>query len=128
AYGKHPTQKPIKILKRMIRLASHIGDTMLTPFAGAGSECVAAKECQRNYIGFETDEQYVTIANMRLEHAVVEENEESIDNPEEIVAEKKEKKTTGRRKKTNASETAMQTAPKEEQTQKEEYKQLTLPL
>lgn len=42
---------------------------MLTPFAGAGSECVAAKVTGRNYIGFEVDEAYCTIAEERLLHA-----------------------------------------------------------
>ena len=69
-YGKHPTQKPLKILKRMILLSSKKGDIMLTPFAGAGSECVAAKETGRQYIGYETDSVYVDIANTRLEHAI----------------------------------------------------------
>ena len=85
AYGKHPTQKPIKILKRMIRLSSKIGDLILTPFAGAGSECVAAKECQRHYIGFEIAEQYIAVAQERLKNACIESNEEKIDNPDEIV-------------------------------------------
>ena len=129
AYGKHPTQKPIKILKRMIRLASHVGDTMLTPFAGAGSECVAAKECKRNYIGFEINEQYITIANTRLEHAVFEANEENIDNPEEIVEEKAEKKKKGKRRKSSDSESTPQIMQMEEPAHKEkEYEQLTLPL
>lgn len=69
-YGKHPTQKPLKILKRMIMLSSKKGDIMLTPFAGAGSECVAAKETGREYIGYETDSVYVEIANTRLEHVI----------------------------------------------------------
>lgn len=81
-YGKHPTQKPISILKRMIRLSSKIGDVMMTPFAGAGSECVAAKECHRHYIGFEIDEQYIGIAEERLKHADLESAEEEIDSPE----------------------------------------------
>ena len=53
AYGKHPTQKPIRILKRMIQLTSREGDVMLTPFSGAGSECVAAKMTGRKYGLFE---------------------------------------------------------------------------
>lgn len=44
AFGKHPTQKPIRILDRMIRLPSRPGDLVLSPFAGAGSECLAAKK------------------------------------------------------------------------------------
>lgn len=67
-FGKHPTQKPLKILKRMIRLSSKAGDTVLAPFAGAGSECVAAKMTGRNYIGFEVDEAYCGIAEERLQH------------------------------------------------------------
>lgn len=70
-YGKHPTQKPIKILSRMIRLSSKKGDIVLTPFAGAGSECVAAKQNDRHYIGIELDQNYCTIANERLEHTSV---------------------------------------------------------
>lgn len=67
-YGKHPTQKPIKVLSRMIKLSSRPGDIMLTPFAGAGSECVAAKMTGRHYIGFETEEEYCKISEDRLAH------------------------------------------------------------
>lgn len=74
AYGKHPTQKPIRILKRMIKLASKEGDVMLTPFAGSGSECVAAKMTGRKYIGIELDNSYCEIATERLNH--VEENKD----------------------------------------------------
>lgn len=69
-YGKHPTQKPLRILKRMIQLSSREGDIMLTPFLGAGSECLAAKELGRSYVGYEVDPQYVDIAHKRLEHAI----------------------------------------------------------
>lgn len=67
-YGKHPTQKPIKILTRMIKLSSHPGDIMLTPFSGAGSECVAAKLTDRHYIGFEIEKEYCIISEERLSH------------------------------------------------------------
>jgi DNA modification methylase len=70
-YGKHPTQKPLRILKRMIQLSSREGDIMLTPFSGAGSECVAAKELGRNYVGYEIDPQYVDITHKRLENAIL---------------------------------------------------------
>ena len=65
-YGKHPTQKPIKILTRIIKLSSKEGDVMLTPFSGAGSECVAAKITGRHYIGFEIEQEYCSIAEKRL--------------------------------------------------------------
>lgn len=71
-YGKHPTQKPIKILTRMIKLSSQPGAIMLAPFAGAGSECVAAKATGRHYIGFEIEEEYCKIAEDRLAHTVQE--------------------------------------------------------
>ncbi len=77
AYGKHPTQKPIRILKRMIKLASKEGDIMLTPFAGSGSECVSAKMTGRKYIGIEIDKSYCDIAETRLSH--IEENEDSVE-------------------------------------------------
>lgn len=67
-YGKHPTQKPIKVLARIIKLASKPGDIMLTPFSGAGSECVAAKLTGRHYIGFELEEEYCRISEERLYH------------------------------------------------------------
>lgn len=74
-YGKHPTQKPIRILKRMIKLASKSGDLVFTPFSGSGSECVAAKMTGRKYIGIEMDETYCTIAQTRLNN--VEEKEDA---------------------------------------------------
>ena len=67
-YGKHPTQKPIKILTRMIKLTTKPGDVMLTPFAGAGSECVATKKTGRHYIGFEIEKEYCDISEERLLH------------------------------------------------------------
>lgn len=75
AYGKHPTQKPIRILKRIIKLSSKPGDILFTPFAGSGSECVAAKMTGRYFIGIEMDASYCEIAKMRLNH--VETNEDS---------------------------------------------------
>lgn len=72
AYGKHPTQKPLKVLTRMIRLSSRPGDIVLAPFSGAGSECVAAKLAGRHYMGFETDEAYCALAEKRLAHAKAE--------------------------------------------------------
>lgn len=70
-YGKHPTQKPLRILKRIIQLSSKKGDIMLTPFSGAGSECLAAKELGLNYIGYEVEPHYVDIAHNRLQHAIL---------------------------------------------------------
>ena len=65
-FGKHPTQKPLRILDRMIRLSSKKGDLVMMPFSGAGSECAAAKLAERNYLGFETDKEYYDISIIRL--------------------------------------------------------------
>lgn len=67
-FGKHPTQKPIRVCKRIILATSKPGDTILVPFCGAGSECVAAKVMNRNFISFEIDPKYIEIASKRLEN------------------------------------------------------------
>ena len=66
AFGKHPTQKPLSICKRIISISSKPQDIILAPFAGAGSECLAAKELGRHFIGFELDQNYIDIANRRI--------------------------------------------------------------
>lgn len=63
----HPTQKPLSISTRIVRHFSNIGDLVLVPFAGSGSECVAAAMEGRQYLGFELNEDYVAIARARLE-------------------------------------------------------------
>ena len=68
-FGKHPTQKPLRLLERIVGLTSKEGDLMLTPFCGSGSECVAAKIAGREYIGFEIEDEYVELAEKRLENA-----------------------------------------------------------
>lgn len=68
-FGKHPTQKPLRLLERIVGLTSKEGDLMLTPFCGSGSECVAAKIAGRDYIGFEIEDEYVELAEKRLENA-----------------------------------------------------------
>lgn len=67
-WGKHPTQKPLRVLRRMIGLASKPGDVCLAPFSGIGSECAAAKQTGRHYIGFETDAEYHSMSIRRLQH------------------------------------------------------------
>lgn len=68
--GKHPTQKPVRILDRMIRLSTKPGDLVFAPFSGAGSECVAAKLAGRHYMGIEIDNAYCKLAKKRLEAVV----------------------------------------------------------
>ena len=67
AHGKHPAQKPIRLLERMISLSSLPDSLCLAPFSGAGSTCVAARRLGRSFIGFELDPEYVAISRERLE-------------------------------------------------------------
>jgi len=66
AHGKHPAQKPVRLARRFIQLSAAPGDLCVVPFAGSGSECVAAKEEGLHFIGFDTDQSYIEIAKARL--------------------------------------------------------------
>lgn len=63
---KHPTIKPLKIIKNLIINSSKKGDIVLDCFSGSGTTCVAAKELNRRYIGIEIDKQYYEISVDRL--------------------------------------------------------------
>lgn len=65
-FGKHPTQKPVRLLVRMLELSAAAGNVILVPFAGAGSECVAAKMLGISFLGFETDPGFVDVCRARL--------------------------------------------------------------
>lgn len=62
----HPTQKPMSISTRIVNHFSNAGDLVVVPFAGSGSECLAAKLGGREFIGFELNPEYVKLANRRL--------------------------------------------------------------
>jgi len=65
-FGKHPSQKPIRLLTRILELSAKPGWICLVPFAGVGSECVAAKKQGIRFVAFETNESYIEIANKRI--------------------------------------------------------------
>jgi modification methylase len=64
--GKHPAPFPLELPRRLIKLYSYIGQTVLDPFNGSGTTCVAAKELGRHYIGYDIDAGYVALAESRL--------------------------------------------------------------
>lgn len=65
----HPTQKPEKLLAKLILASSDPGDVILDPFLGSGSTSVTAKKLGRHYIGIEQNRQYCVWAEKRLEMA-----------------------------------------------------------
>lgn len=64
----HPCEKPVDLMKYYITNSSQGGDIVFDPFCGTGSSMVAAKELNRNYIGFEINKQYFDITNERLKN------------------------------------------------------------
>lgn len=63
---KHPTQKPVKLLKELLLRHSFENDIVLDPFFGSGTTGVACKELGRNFIGIEVSKEYCEIAEKRL--------------------------------------------------------------
>ena len=65
----HPTQKPEKLLAKLILASSYPGDLILDPFAGSGSTLVTAKKLGRHFVGIEQNRQYCVWTEKRLEMA-----------------------------------------------------------
>ena len=68
----HPTQKPVELLKYLIKTYTNEGETVLDNCMGSGSTGVACVNAGRNFIGMELDENYFEIAKERIEKAGVE--------------------------------------------------------
>lgn len=69
----HPTEKPEKLLKRIILLGSKEGDIILDPFMGSGTTGVVAKNLKRKFIGIEIDSNFFEIAKKRIKETEVQE-------------------------------------------------------
>jgi DNA modification methylase len=65
----HPTQKPLLLSRRLIEHFSNPGDLVVVPFVGSGSECVAAIEAGRRFVGAEINPSYLAIARSRIAQA-----------------------------------------------------------
>lgn len=65
-HGKHPTQKPIALVARCLRASTRRGDIVLDPFMGSGTTGVAAMALDRQFVGFEREEEYTSLAVKRL--------------------------------------------------------------
>ncbi|PIZ18555.1 MAG: site-specific DNA-methyltransferase, partial [Deltaproteobacteria bacterium CG_4_10_14_0_8_um_filter_43_12] len=69
-FGKHPTQKPVTLLERIILASTNEGDLILDPFAGSSTTGVAAVNCRRKYVGLELESEYLELSTKRLENAI----------------------------------------------------------
>ena len=65
----HPTQKPEKLLAKIVLASTNEGDLVLDPFAGVGTTAVVAKKLGRSFVAVERDENYCLLAQKRLEVA-----------------------------------------------------------
>ncbi|MFZ0736250.1 MAG: site-specific DNA-methyltransferase [Candidatus Acidiferrales bacterium] len=65
-FGKHPTQKPVKLLERILLASSSRGDIVLDPFIGSGSTAVAAFRLSRRVLGVDSAEEWTRLALQRV--------------------------------------------------------------
>ena len=63
----YPTQKPLDLLDRIIKVSSNRGDTVLDPFCGCATACVASERLQRQWVGVDLSEMAATLVKSRLE-------------------------------------------------------------
>lgn len=69
-FGKHPTQKPMELLTRIILASTKEDDLVLDPFCGSSTTGVAAVLLNRKYVGVDLEEEYLKVSVKRLEEAI----------------------------------------------------------
>ena len=67
----HPAPFPIELPYRLIQLFSFTGDIILDPFMGSGTTGITALQSDRNFVGFDTNQEYVKLSNRRINHYFV---------------------------------------------------------
>ena len=65
-FGKHPTQKPLALLERILLASSHEGDLVLDPFSGSGTTLLAAFRLRRHALGCELSAEFVSLSVQRI--------------------------------------------------------------
>ena len=65
-YGYHPTQKPLRLLRRTLLASTREGELVFDPFTGSGTTAVAAKELNRAFVGAELEEEFAKLAVRRI--------------------------------------------------------------
>jgi site-specific DNA-methyltransferase (adenine-specific) len=69
-FGKHPTQKSLDLLKRIVIASSNEGDLILDPFAGSCTTGVACKTYNRDFVGIDVDEDFLDVGKKRIESII----------------------------------------------------------
>ena len=69
-FGKHPTQKPMALLERIIHAATKEGDSILDPFTGSSTTGIVAHALNRKFIGIDLEEKYLKLSIQRFEEIV----------------------------------------------------------
>lgn len=65
--GKHPTQKPLGVLTRLLQASTKPNDWVLDPFSGSGTTGIAANLLGRKYLGLEIEEEFLAMSKARRE-------------------------------------------------------------
>ncbi len=65
-FGKHPTQKPLELLERIILASTKENDLILDPFMGSGTTGVAAMKLGRQFVGIEKNPEFIALADRRI--------------------------------------------------------------
>lgn len=65
-HGKHPTQKPLDLLKRIVLASTNIGDVILDPFAGSSTTGIAAVLSDRKFVGIDLEKKYLELSKKRF--------------------------------------------------------------
>jgi site-specific DNA-methyltransferase (adenine-specific) len=70
SHGRHPTQKPLRLLRRAVLASTREGELVFDPFCGSGTTGVAAKELGRCFVGTETERGFAELTARRIRAAV----------------------------------------------------------
>jgi site-specific DNA-methyltransferase (adenine-specific) len=69
-FGKHPTQKPVQLLERIILASTAAGNIVFDPFSGSSTTGVAAIKLKRQFVGCELEADFLALSAKRLESAI----------------------------------------------------------
>lgn len=83
-FGKHPTQKPVELLKRIILASTKEGDLVLDPFCGSSTTGIAAVLLNRKYVGIDLEDEYLAVSVKRLKEAIVKKEHKLFEHKEAV--------------------------------------------